>query len=99
MVFAANTFMKEEAERDKKAASDAWTGLGKPFGVLDAHLAKQPHLLGQAFTVADVNVAAIVLGSWTNKADFSAWKNFKAWLERCYARPAAQKVMALRAAG
>lgn len=98
-IFAANTFMKPEAERDRKAASDAWTGLGKPFGVLDAQLAKQPWLLGTAFTVADLNVAAVLMGSVANKVDFSRWPNLKAWLERCYARPAAQKVMALRAAG
>lgn len=98
-IFMANTFMKAEPERDKKAAADAWAGLGKPLGVLDAHLAKQANLLGSAFTVADVNVAAIILTSWSNKVDYSAWKNLKAWLERCYARPAAQKVIALRAAG
>ena len=96
-VFASNTFMKPEAERDAKAAAEAWTGLGKPFGVLDALLAKQQFLLGGSFTVADVNVASILLGSIANKVDFSAWPNFKAWLDRCLARPAALKVLALRA--
>jgi glutathione S-transferase len=98
-IFMANTFMKPEGERDRKAAADAWAGLGKPLGVLDAHLAGKQNLLGDAFTVADVNVAAILLTSWSNKVDYSAWKNLKAWLERCFARPAAQKVIALRAAG
>jgi glutathione S-transferase len=98
-IFAANTFMKPEAERDRKAAADAWTALGKPFGVLDALLGKQPCLLGAAFTVADVNVASVLTGSVASKVDFGAWPNLKAWLDRAFARPAAQKVMAMRAAG
>ena len=98
-IFAANTFMKPEAERDKKAASDAWTGMGKPFGVLDKLLAKQKWLLGDAFTVADVNVAGVLTGSYASKVDFGAWPNFKAWLDRAFGRPAGQKILAMRAAG
>jgi glutathione S-transferase len=98
-IFAANTFMKPEAERDKKAASDAWTGMGKAFGVLDKLLAKQPWLLGNAFTVADVNVAGVLTGSYASKVDFGAWPNLKAWLDRAFGRPAGQKILAMRAAG
>lgn len=97
--FMYNTFMRPPAERDAAAAAAAWTDLGKPFAVLDALLAKQSWLLGSSFTVADLNVAAILLGAWSNKVDFSAWPNLKAWLERCFTRPAAQKMIALRTAG
>jgi glutathione S-transferase len=70
----------------------------KPLGVLDGHLAGRAHLLGDSFTIADLNVAAIVMGTWMNKADFSPWKNTHAWLARCFGRPAAQKTMAMRSA-
>jgi glutathione S-transferase len=32
------------------------------------------------------------------KFDFSPWPNVKAWIERCFARKAAQKAMEIRAA-
>ena len=98
-VFMANTFMKPAGERDAKAAAEAWAGLAKPFGVLNVRLVKQSWLLGDAFSVADLNVASILLGAWSNKVDFSAWPRMKAWLDRCLARPAAQKMIALRTAG
>jgi glutathione S-transferase len=51
-------------------------------------------LLGQRFTVADLNVAAVLL-RWADMggADFP---NATAWHQRCLARPAAQRAMALR---
>lgn len=98
-VFAANTFMLPAEKRDPALARTAWEKLGRPLGVLDRHLAARPYLLGDAFSIADINVASIVLAIHLNGADFSAWKNVDAWLKRCYERPAAQKIIEMRKAG
>ena len=59
-----------------------------PFKVLDAAVATQPYLLGDEFTVADLNVAAVI--SRAIEMDLSAVPNLKAWLTRCLERPAAR---------
>src|SRR5262249_46986161 len=53
------TFLPEE-QRDAKKADDAATRFRQPLGVLDGALAGRDHLLGSAFTVADLNVASVI---------------------------------------
>ena len=68
--------------------------LVSPFRVLDAAVSKQPYLLGNDFTVADLNVAAVI--SRAVDMDLSASPNIKAWLTRCLERPAAREALALK---
>ena len=49
-----------EAERDAGKREEALKVLAAPFRVLDAAVSKQPYLLGNDFTVADLNVAAVI---------------------------------------
>ena len=56
---------------------------------------KQPYLLGKEFTVADLNVAAVI--SRAIEMDLSATPSLKVWLQRCLERPAARKALALKA--
>jgi glutathione S-transferase len=81
-------------ERDLAKRDEALKVLEKPFAVLDAAVATRPYLLGDAFTVADLNVAAVI--SRAVDMDLSAVPNLKAWLTRCLARPAALKALALK---
>ena len=83
------------AERDAIKRDEALKVLGAPFKVLDAAVAKQKYLLGNDFTVADLNVAAVI--SRAVDMDLSATPNLKAWLSRCLNRPAARKALALKA--
>ena len=83
------------AERDAGRRDEALKVLSAPFKVLDAALAKQQYLLGADFTVADLNVAAVV--SRAVDMDLAATPNLKAWLTRCLERPAARKALALKA--
>lgn len=82
------------AERDAAKRDEALNVLEAPFKVLDAAVANQPHLLGSDFTVADLNVAAVI--SRATEMEFSAVPSLEAWLTRCLGRPAARKVLALR---
>ena len=83
-----------EAERDAGKRDEALKVLAAPFKVLDAAVAQQLYLLGNDFTVADLNVAAVI--SRAIDMDLSALPNLKAWLTRCLARPAARKALALK---
>ena len=56
---------------------------------LDALLASRPWLLGAHFTVADLNVAAVLSPSRSVHLELAPFPHASAWLERCYARPAA----------
>ena len=68
-----------------------------PFGVLDGELGKRPYLLGDTFTVADLNVSAIlarnsgsVLQSGGSEAliELSSIPHMVNWLHRCFSRSA-----------
>jgi glutathione S-transferase len=82
------------AERDAQKREEALKVLAAPFRVLDAALAQQPYLVGNDFTVADLNVAAVI--SRAIDMDLSAAPNLKAWLVRCLERPAARAALALK---
>jgi glutathione S-transferase len=81
-------------ERDAAKRDEALKVLAAPFKVLDAEFAGKPYLLGEKFTVADLNVAAVV--SRAIDMDLSAVPNLEAWLMRCLERPAAQAALALK---
>jgi glutathione S-transferase len=82
------------AERDADKRNEALKVLVAPFKVLDAAVAKQLYLLGDDFTVADLNVAAVI--SRAIDMDLSAVPNLKVWLSRCLERPAARQALALK---
>ena len=82
-------------ERDQALREEALGVLATPFAVLDAALSKTPYLLGPDFTVADLNVAAVI--SRAVDMDLSAWPHLKNWLVRCLERPAARRALALKA--
>ncbi len=81
-------------ERDAALREAALKILAAPFKVLDAALARAPYLLGDAFTVADLNVAAVI--SRAVDMDLTAAPHLKAWLTRCLERPAARAALALK---
>ncbi len=81
-------------ERDAAKRDEALQVLAAPFKVLDAAVAKQPYLLGEDFTVADLNVAAVI--SRAIDMDLSAVPRLEAWLTRCLERPAARAALALK---
>jgi glutathione S-transferase len=81
-------------ERDAALREEALKVIAAPFKVLDAALAKTPYLLGDDFTVADLNVAAVI--SRAIDMDLSAVPHLAAWLARCLDRPAARAALALK---
>ncbi len=83
------------AERNAALREEALKVLAAPFMVLDRALAQSPYLVGTDFTVADLNVAAVI--SRAADMDLAAWPHLEDWLTRCLDRPAARKALALKA--
>ena len=87
---------KGKAEEASAEVADAKAALKKPLSILNDALSGRPHLLGDAFSVADLNVAAIAAwGLWAGM-DFSALPALDKWLTDCLERPAARKMVAMR---
>lgn len=82
-------------ERDAALRDEALAVLAAPFKVLDAAVTRDAYLLGADFTVADLNVAAVI--SRAIDMDLPRWPHLKKWLLRCLERPAARKALTLKA--
>jgi len=92
-----NTIGRPEAERDAGRLQAARAALQKPFDVLEAHLAaKGGFLVGERFTVADVNLAEVCRYAQPAAALWADRPALKAWIEAAQARPAFQAMMARR---
>jgi glutathione S-transferase len=76
-------------KKDAKAADEGRAALEKPFNILNMALAGKDYLLGNEFTIADLNVASVINWAKPAKIDLAQWPNLKAWLDRCTSRPAA----------
>ncbi len=70
--------------------------LKAPLKVLDDALKGRDYLLGSDFTVADLNVAAVLSFAMLAKVDFSAVPAAQAWLTKCLGREANTRVRALK---
>ena len=90
-----NRFLRPANERDEKAVANATQLLKKPLSVLEDHLKGRQYLLDGDFTIADLNVAGVVMFGQYVQFDFSATPSVKAWLDRCTSRPASQKARSL----
>jgi glutathione S-transferase len=82
-------------DRDPQRLAEALGVLAPPFRVLDGALASNRYLLGDDFTVADLNVSAVI--SRAIDMDLSATPHIGGWLRRCLERPAARAAQELRA--
>jgi glutathione S-transferase len=83
-----------EAERKPEIAQDSAVKLPHRFDVLEGALAQSPWLAGEAFGIADLNVAAVTYRA--PAFGLERWPRIADWHRRCYARPAAQRAVALR---
>lgn len=92
--------MENRADTPDGRAEIAAAGekLRRPLKVIDAHLASTGYMVGDRFTVADINMAEImryVAGDPDLLATFPA---ISAWYAACQARPAFQSMWAKRMA-
>ena len=86
-----NRVVLAEDKRDPLAAEAAEKALAAPLTVLDGVVGPSRYLLGGEFTVADLNVAAILRNAHYARVDLNPFPNAATWLRACNDRPAAQR--------
>jgi glutathione S-transferase len=91
-----NRVMAPPDQRNEKAAAAAVEALKAPLNALEETLKGREYLLGKNFTIADLNVAAVMSWIPMMKLDISSTPNVQAWLQRCLGREANKKVRGLK---
>jgi glutathione S-transferase len=91
-----NRAVYPEDKRDRAAADAGEAQLTAPLKVLDAAVAQTGYLVGDRFTVADLNVAGILAWARPANIDLSAVPQVASWLKSCAERPAARAVRQLQ---
>ena len=94
MQIAIQKLFVAKDKRDAAVIEAASKGLERPLKVLDAALQGRDWLVGEAFCVADLNVAAVMQVMNMINFDLSAHANVQRWADACYARPALARAQA-----
>ena len=95
MQWAFNAFILDPDERKPEAAAKALDELRPLFKVLDGQLEKAPYLLGDRFTIADLNVGCVLLRP-RQQLELADFPRLKAWDKAVFERPAAKQAWAIR---
>jgi len=91
-----NRAVYPDKQRDAAAADTAEWALAQPLGVLEGALARSANLLGDRFTVVDLNVASILAWARPAQIDMAAFPKVAEWLKNCAERPAARATRQLQ---
>jgi glutathione S-transferase len=83
-------------QRDEKAAQKAADAIKAPLKVLDDALQGKEYLLGNTFTIADLNAASVLAWAPMMRLDLSATPTAQAWLQKCLGREANAKVRTMK---
>ncbi len=94
MQIVVQKFFTPKEKRNPAVVEGATKGLQRPLRVLDAALAQREWLLGERFTVADLNVASVMHLMKNIDFDYSEHTHVQRWADACYARPALARALA-----
>ena len=92
--WAFNAIVYPPEKRSATIAAAAWAKIQAPLGVLERALARREYLVGNRFTVADLNVAACLYRLLS--VELPDFPRIDTWLDRCFTRPAALAARRLR---
>lgn len=79
--------------RSAEIAAAGEAQLARPLGALDAHLSKSRHIAAERFTVADLNVAAVMAPAIAAGIDLSPFPKVQRWADAAFARRAAEGLL------
>jgi len=82
-------------QRDEKKVAEATNALKAPLAVLEAALKGREYLIGNSFSIADLNVASVLTFATYVKFDFSGTPTVQGWLQKCLGREANKKLRSL----
>ena len=85
-----------EEKRDPQAEETAIETINRPIGVLENILSKNDYVLGNTFTIADLNLVSIFTLNDIVKITMENFTRTEDWIEKCKSRPAYKKMAALR---
>ena len=71
----------------------------RPLTKLETILGGSSYVLGECFTVADLNIPSVMSASRLSAISMAPFPHIVAWAKRCHERPAALAVQAMRQAG
>lgn len=94
MQIVVQALFTPEDRRDPKVVERAIRGLQRPLKVLDASLAGRTWLLGDRFTVADLNVASVMQLMKRVGVTWAEHTHVQRWTDACRARPALARALA-----
>jgi glutathione S-transferase len=83
-----------EDKRNPQVVERALKGLQRPLRVLNAALAGRDWLLGDHFTVADLNLAGVMHLMKNVDIGYAEHAHVQRWADACYARPALARALA-----
>ncbi|SNR50554.1 glutathione S-transferase family protein [Paracoccus sediminis] len=83
---------------DQALVANAAQRLVRPLNVVEGHLSTRDHLVGDRFSVADINLAEILRYAQGYGELMSQFPATMAWLESCQSRPAFRKMWDERSA-
>ena len=85
--------------KDPSVVEQCASELVRPLKVLNAHLRSRAWIVGDRFTIADLNVASVLVWAKMARLDLSVYPDLKRWLDACLSRPAFETVKAMQKAG
>ncbi len=80
-------------QRKPELADEGEQKIQKPLEVLNDHLSSRKYVVGNTYSVADVNLASILVWTAFAKLELDAYPHVARWLGECTSRPAAKKVL------
>lgn len=95
---ALEILMAPQGEMGEATLAVSAEKLRRPLARLEKHLTGQDHMLPRGFTAADIVVAECLRYAQSHPTLLAEFPQANAWLERCQARPAFQKMWAGRMA-
>ena len=90
---AFQKFRVPEDQRDEKALQEAMSALPNVLRVLNDHLSTREYMVGNRFTLADINLVTVVLITQLAEYDLAEFPNIERWMQMLLKRPAFQQGM------
>ncbi len=88
LTIVIDMFMTPPDKKNPKAVEEAKAAFQKPLRILNDAIRGKPYLLGETFTIADLNLASIMAWAKLAKIDMAGSGDAANWLDRCLSRPA-----------
>ncbi|MBK4217164.1 glutathione S-transferase family protein [Paracoccus caeni] len=89
---------QQQSGEDAAIVANAAERLVRPLLALEQHLATHKYLVGDRFTVADLNMAEVLRYAQSDHELMGQFPALREWLDRCQARPAFRKMWVERLA-